>query len=237
MQSAGMAVQRELYRSGRLTTKGGHKRVASQPKSGMVPLQLDGRNNNGWVYIPKGYNAHTPARLAIMLHGSGGNAEQGLSLLQRHADESNIILVEPASKQYTWDVIASDAFGADVILIDQALAWALEQFAIDAAHIAIGGFSDGASYALSLGLGNGDLFTHIIAFSPGFYYTIQPVGKPNVFISHGVNDGVLPINVCSRRLVPRLQNSGILVQYHEFNGGHEIPAPISKAAIRWFTAG
>ncbi len=30
------------------------------------------------------------------------------------------------------------------------------------------GFSDGASYALSLGVPNGDLFTHIVAFSPGF---------------------------------------------------------------------
>jgi len=30
------------------------------------------------------------------------------------------------------------------------------------------GFSDGASYALSVGITNGDLFTHVIAFSPGF---------------------------------------------------------------------
>lgn len=30
------------------------------------------------------------------------------------------------------------------------------------------GFSDGASYALSLGLPNGNLFSHIVAFSPGF---------------------------------------------------------------------
>lgn len=39
--------------------------------------------------------------------------------------------------------------------------------AIDPAHVAIGGFSDGASCALSLGLVNGDLFTHVMAFSPG----------------------------------------------------------------------
>jgi phospholipase/carboxylesterase len=34
--------------------------------------------------------------------------------------------------------------------------------------VALGGFSDGASYALSLDLTNGDLFASLIAFSPGF---------------------------------------------------------------------
>ncbi|MGZ4788523.1 MAG: hypothetical protein ACXVZX_08375 [Terriglobales bacterium] len=39
---------------------------------------------------------------------------------------------------------------------------------MDPARIAIGGFSDGASYALTIGITNGRLFTHIVAFSPGF---------------------------------------------------------------------
>ena len=38
------------------------------------------------------------------------------------------------------------------------------------------GFSDGASYALSLGAANGDLFTHIAAFSPGFMRPPVSVG-------------------------------------------------------------
>ena len=48
------------------------------------------------------------------------------------------------------------------------------------------GFSDGASYALCLGLLNGDLFTHVIAFSPGFVTDGSRRGKPRVFVSHGV---------------------------------------------------
>ncbi len=51
---------------------------------------------------------------------------------------------------------------------------------MDAGRVGIGGFSDGASYALSLGLTNGDLFTHVLAFSPGFMRPASQVGRPKV---------------------------------------------------------
>jgi predicted esterase len=169
-----------------------------------------------------------------MLHGAGGNAEHGLHLLQHYADGHNIIILAPASKEYSWDIIAQNSFGPDVILLDQALDYVFNHFFIDVERIAIGGFSDGASYALSIGIGNGDLFTHIVAFSPGFYYTPVPTGKPSVFISHGTQDKVLPINPCSRRIVPELKTNGLAVTYKEFEGAHEIPPFISKSTIDWF---
>jgi predicted esterase len=169
-----------------------------------------------------------------MLHGAGAPAEQGLSLLRQYADDYNTMIIAPASRLYSWDIIASERFGADVIFIDQALAQVLRNYAVDPAHVAIGGFSDGASYALCLGLTNGDLFTHIIAFSPGFVYTLEKNGKPSVFISHGVDDRVLPIDPCGRRIVPQLQRQGLEVNYTEFEGGHEIPEHVSRSGVEWF---
>lgn len=169
-----------------------------------------------------------------MLHGAGAPATQGLSLLQPYADAHNIILIAPAARAYSWDIIASDAFGPDAIYLDQALALAFDTYAIDHQQLAIGGFSDGASYALCLGLTNGDLFTHVIAFSPGFAYTLQTRGKPAVFISHGVDDPVLPIAPCSRRIASQLRRQGVALKYTEFAGGHEIPAAISASAVAWF---
>jgi predicted esterase len=121
-----------------------------------------------------------------------------------------------------------------VVLLDQALDYVFNHFSVDVKRIAIGGFSDGASYALSVGIGNGDLFTHVIAFSPGFYFTPAPTGKPSVFISHGTLDKVLPINPCSRRIVPQLKTNGLAITYKEFEGAHEIPPFISKGAVEWF---
>ncbi len=96
------------------------------------------------------------------------------------------------------------------------------------------GFSDGASASLSLGLGNGDLFAAVFGFSPGFIVDLDRFGKPPVFISHGTVDNVLPIDECSRRIVPQLRQEGYQVTYREFEGKHTLPPDIATEAMRWF---
>jgi phospholipase/carboxylesterase len=103
-------------------------------------------------------------------------------------------------------------YGPDAASIDRALEQTFSCYAIDPVRLAIGGFSDGASYALSLGITNGDLFTHVIAFTR-----------------------VLPIDRCSRRIVPGLERCGYDVLYREFDGGHTILPEIASVAVGWFT--
>lgn len=148
------------------------------------------------------------------------------------ADEYAVAVLATDSRGTTWDVI-SGRFGPDVEFMDAALSHAFERVAIDPTRVAIGGFSDGASCALSLGLVNGDLFTHVIAFSPGFIVGNEGRGKPAIYISHGTRDGVLPIDSTSRRLVPSLHQAGYDVQYREFPGSHEVPPHIAREAFAW----
>jgi phospholipase/carboxylesterase len=81
---------------------------------------------------------------------------------------------------------------------------------------------------------NGDLFSHVIAFSPGFMAPKEQHGSPQIFISHGTHDPVLPIDRCSRRIVPQLQQSGYDVHYREFDGPHTVPLEIAREAVDWF---
>ena len=185
------------------------------------------------LYVPAGYRADRPAPLAVMLHGAGGTAEHGMSLLRGLADAAGLVVLAPPARQGTWDVIRG-GFGPDVAFIDTALAATFRRCAIDAGRFAVGGFSDGASYALSLGLTNGDLFTHVIAFSPGFMAPASQVGKPRCYVSHGTRDTVLPIDQCSRRIVPGLQRAGYAVRYHEFDGPHTVPPDVAREAVGWF---
>lgn len=196
-------------------------------------ILLGSKKREALLFIPVSYNNQIPARFALLLHGAGGNARHGVALLQNFADEFNIILLAPKSFYSTWDVIA-DQYGVDVKFIDEVLAQTFESCHIDALHFAIGGFSDGASYALSLGLTNGDLFSHIIAFSPGFMAVTKRTGNPQIYVSHGTEDRVLPIDRCSRRLVPQLERAGFKILYHEFKGEHAIPPDINREAVDWF---
>ena len=182
------------------------------------------------LYTPNGYRPNQPSPLVLSLHGAGGNAEGGLGLLQGLADAAGLLVLAPASRGRTWDVILGD-YGPDVAFVDRALAWTFERYAVDPARLAIGGFSDGASYALSLGLTNGDLFTHVLAFSPGFIAPAGRRGTPRLYVSHGTNDTVLPIDSCSRRIVPVLHEAGYDIRYDEFDGPHTVPPEIAQTAL------
>jgi phospholipase/carboxylesterase len=115
------------------------------------------------------------------------------------------------------------------------LAQVFARYPLDPTPVAMGGFSDLASYALSLGLANADLFTHIIAFSPGFLLPAPRVGTPHVYIAHGRTDTVLPIEQTTRRIVRKLQTEKIPTEVHEFDAGHIVPVGIAADAVRWFT--
>lgn len=225
--------KRDQYKVGRLSSRPSNTIQVQDAVTGRRRVELS-QKKECILYVPRNYQPGIQIPFALMLHGAGGNAAHGLSYIQQYGDERNILLLAPASHDYSWDIIADNSFGIDVLFLDNALSYVFENFSVDASRLAIGGFSDGASYALSIGLSNGDLFTHIIAFSPGFSYTYENHGKPNVYLSHGVDDDILPIDPCSRRIVPKLKREGLALLYEEFNGRHEIPPAISKTAVEWF---
>ena len=59
-------------------------------------------------------------------------------------------------------------------------------------------------------------------------------GAPRLYISHGTRDRVLPIERCSRRIVPQLERAGYDLIYREFDGPHMIPPKIAREAVEWF---
>jgi phospholipase/carboxylesterase len=124
-------------------------------------------------------------------------------------------------------------YGEDVRFIEFLIDLVVKQHGVDSSRLALAGFSDGASYALTLGLKNGDVFSDIIAFSPGFFVPDSPVGKPHVFISHGSADRILPI-APARGIADRLEGGGYHPRFEEFEGGHEVPRVILEGAVHRF---
>jgi phospholipase/carboxylesterase len=181
------------------------------------------------LYVPSGA-ALEPLAIVVVLHGAGGSPLQVLPLFQAAAEQRNFLLLAPKSVGATWDVLTG-GYGPDVETLDRCLRFVFERFVVDASRTAIAGFSDGASYALSLGLINGELFRQLFAFSPGFAAAGRRQGRPLVFISHGTQDAVLPIARCSRRIVPSLQREGYEVTYREFDGGHQVPPEMVANAV------
>jgi phospholipase/carboxylesterase len=226
------AARRRLHAGGRLASRPREPAAGSAP-TGLLPLQLSGSDRDGAVYVPPSYRRDSPAPLVLTLHGAGSSGRRSLRRLQTLADAAGLILLAPDSRGTTWDVVRTGAFGPDAEFVDLALDLVFARYAVDPSRLVAEGFSDGASYALSLGLVNGDLFTHVIAFSPGFLAEGSRRGKPRLFVSHGVHDQVLPIDLCSRRIARDLRGDGYDVRYTEFDGGHAVPTDIARAALDW----
>ena len=83
---------------------------------------------------------------------------EAISELAGLADEFGVALPAPSSRSGTWDAIRG-SYDADVRRINSALEDTFAAVSIDPDRIGVARFSDGASYALGLGLANGDLFT------------------------------------------------------------------------------
>ncbi|MGY2079664.1 alpha/beta hydrolase [Modestobacter sp. SYSU DS0657] len=204
---------------------------AGPASDGTRPLGLE-RDRDALLHVPPELDPQRPAPLVVSLHGAGGDAAGGIGLLQGLADERGLVLLAPASRGSTWDAVRG-GYGADVAVIDRALGEVFSLLPVDPERVAVAGFSDGASYALGLGLANGELFGHVLAFSPGFVPSGPRSGQPAVFVSHGTADEVLPIARTSRDLVPDLRDDGYDVTYREFDGPHTVPPDIAREAVDW----
>lgn len=186
------------------------------------------------VFVPDDYQPGTPAALLVLLHGAGGSAASWQRM--PFADlllGRNVVVLLASSAGPTWDLVPR-ADNADIERIDRALAETFDRCSIAPDLIALGGFSDGASYALSVGLANGDLLNALIAFSPGYIAQPARVGTPRIFVAHGTFDTVLPVGITSRRFVPTLRSAGYSVEYREFAGGHDVTFEEADGAVAWF---
>ncbi len=187
---------------------------------------------DGYLSIPSNYRPEKPIPFIVMLHGAGGSSNS-LDVFCDDAAKQGIAVAVPESRGFTWGRIKG-SFGPDIDFLDRALQFTFNHVAVDPNRLAIAGFSDGGSYALSVGLSNGDLFSHVLAYSPEFMTVPMRFGKPPIFIVHGVQDKVLSVNF-SERIVRQLTLSGYTVEFKEFSGGHYLRRDLVKESLHWFT--
>ena len=212
--------------TGEQPTEGTVKDPAGVPterplRPGLHPITAGGQE--GRIYVSAGAGAGQPVPLMIFLHGAGGGFGRGISLYKEHAERAGAVLVDPVGGLGAWEPVLADV-----------LDFVFARWEVDRSRILLAGFSDGASSSLSVGLTNGDVFSHVAAMSPGFMSVEEFRGRPKVFIAHGRADPVLSFENASREIVPTLQDRGYDVTFLPFEGKHETPPWIAARISSWF---
>lgn len=181
-------------------------------------------------YLPESATDLATVPLLLFLHGSFRSVQGIRTAFAPMLEAAGVMMVAPLSRGDTWDAIHG-SFGPDPLRIDHALYWAMSQVPIDPERTVISGVSDGASYSLGLGRANGDLFSKIIAFAPGYVMSVHSVGAPPIVVSHGTRDTALPFKFTEEIVVPTLRTLGYQVEFLVFDGEHGVYLPHAEQQI------
>ncbi|GLS46483.1 alpha/beta hydrolase [Methylobacterium brachythecii] len=185
------------------------------------------------LVVPEGIDARKPVPLVVLFHGGGGSAEKILPMLQGHAEARGFLLLAPQSMHPTWDLVIAGN-GPDRARLDLTLAVLARHFMLDPSRMAFAGHSDGGSYAMSIGITNGDIVSHVIVSSAGFLSVQAQAGSPRIFISHGTQDEQIPIDRSGRAHSRALREAGYDVTYVEYDGPHAYNPGVVRQAVDFF---
>lgn len=208
--------------------------VAQQPGR-LIPLP-----GAAVAYVPSSAPAHPP--LLVLLHGAGHHQAEMVEHFEAEADERGIVLLAPDSRAATWDKVLdaeaplsvdspisneqSHSFGRtpDADSVEKSIADLARVVPFDRSRVVLAGFSDGATFALAMGLSRAYPFAAVIAWSPGIAIrTENPDRGRRVFVSHGRQDPVLKFEVTCGEIVPLVKSEGAALTFLPFDGGHDAP--------------
>ncbi|CAI5497260.1 unnamed protein product [Closterium sp. Naga37s-1] len=152
------------------------------------PLGLNsGGGPDGLVYVPSTYTEASSCPILVALHTEEGDAKEALAPFVQYAEQHRLLLVAPDARDVLWDCSFEGA-NMDATFIDKAMETAFNRFSIDPESVCLSGFSEGGTMAMALGLRNSQLFSHVMAFTPGMIDLPCYQDGPDIFISHGTSD-------------------------------------------------
>src|SRR4029078_5440353 len=121
-----------------------------------------------------------------------------------------------ANPQSALDARLGHRFGRsrDSDRVEAAIDALSKQLPFARSRTVLAGFSDGATFALAMGMARSRPFSAVIAWSPGIAIeTALPARGRRVFVSHGTRDPTLHFAVTCGEIVPLLKSEGAKVSF------------------------
>ena len=149
------------------------------------------------------------------------------------------MVLAPTSRDRTWSLMGEDVDADGLQRMVDAVA---ERYAVDRARVLLTGMSDGATYALMLGLREGMPFTHL-APACGVLHPMLLAGAGierardmPVYMVHGALDWMFPVDY-ARLGRQALESAGARVVYREIADlSHTYPRDENPAILDWLMA-
>lgn len=222
---------------------------AVQPTASAAPAgRVIALPDDAIAYVPASAGPRPP--LLVLLHGAGHRQREILERFIPEADTRGIVLLAPTSQGITWDTVETaeeppsrDSPLANAVArrfsssrdsgrVEAAIAALAKQVPVDPERTVLSGFSDGATFALAMGMSRAYPFAAVIAWSPGIAIRVtNPARGRRVFISHGRQDRILRFADTCGEIVPLVESEGAIVTFMPFEGDHEAPPAVKDGFL------
>jgi poly(3-hydroxybutyrate) depolymerase len=217
-----------------------------RPEDGAAPVAgglvtISNGPTRGYLLLPDPVDPARSYPLVTVLHGAGRQDEL---LVRGYRDEParrNAVFFIPRSTMPTWDLLVGGE-RSDLDFLEHAYAEIYSRVPIDHSRQALVGYSDGASYAIAVGLSNPRIFSAIMGWAAGFVVmdtaAVTPTDpRPRVLLEHGTLDTVFPFETIALRNCEILRRLGYEVELRVDEGGIHWPSrEFQTAALDWFFA-
>jgi phospholipase/carboxylesterase len=178
--------------------------------------------------------------LITVLHGAGRQDEMLARTFRHEPDARDALFLIPRSHHPTWDLIVGQD-RQDMDFLEFAYDLIYRRYPVDSDRQAIIGYSDGASYGLSLGLSNPQIFSAVMAWAAGFKLIEEPPAgspRPRILLEYGSHDPLFPFEQIALPMRRDLERLGYEVNFMIDKGGRHWPrGDFHSDALDWLFTG
>lgn len=177
--------------------------------------------------------------LVTVFHGAGRQDEMLVKACRDEPERRQALFLVPRSVEPTWDLITGSG-AADLEFLEYAWDLIYRRYPVDPGRQVLLGYSDGASYALSMALSNPGIFDAAIAWAAGFIVLDRgsigrPGTKPRLYLEYGTHDQLFPFEQIALPMRDNLRRAGYEVEFSVDEGGRHWPSgTFQRDALDWY---
>jgi polyhydroxybutyrate depolymerase len=240
--------------------------VSTQPRLARQSWTIDGVERTALIATPMGATPGTPAPVVLVFHGHGGTSLNAARTFDIHTHWPEALVIypqglptpglvtDPEGQRPGWQQDKGDQGDRDLKLVDEMLAWAKSQYAVDPKHTFATGHSNGGTMTYVLWRNRADRFAAFAPAASVFRGDLGGVTPKPAFIIAGEKDALVPYALQERSLLATLRldkasvsgtawsgsarlhasSIGANVVAYIHPGGHPMPADAGALIAKFF---